>query len=48
MFVKLNFEGGLTLKRTYNMHEQICEQAIIEPSGLETPLTNEEYKARIQ
>jgi len=47
MFVKLNFEGGLTLKRTYNGRDQVCEQAVIETNGLETPLTNDEYKERI-
>ena len=48
MYVKLNFESGLSLKRTYTIQEQITEQSVIEADGLEVPLTIQEYKARIK
>ena len=48
MYVRLNFEGGVSLKRTYSVRDQLTEQSLIERDGLETPLTIEEYKGRIR
>ena len=48
MFVKLNFEGGTSLKRTYNVFDQVTEQSVIAQGGLETPVTLDEYKEKIQ
>ena len=45
MFVRLNFDSGLSLRRSYAVRDQVCEYTVIEGS-VESPLTSEEYKER--
>ena len=45
MYVKLNFEGALSLRRSYAVRDQVCEHSVIEGQQ-ETPLTSDEFKIR--
>ena len=47
MHVKLNFDSGVSLIRSYSVKDRTSEQSIIEANGVETPLTMDEYKAKI-
>ena len=47
MFVRLNLEGNISLKRTFSVADQVSEQSVIDATGMETPLIMSEYKERI-
>ena len=47
MYVQLNFENGVSLKRSYSVRDQVSEQSVIE-GRVETPLTMDEYKDRVR
>lgn len=47
MYVKLNFEGGVCLKRTYTVHDRVTDFSIFDASGEERPLLEQEFKEYI-
>jgi len=46
MSVKLNFENGISVKRTYTVSDQVSEQSLIQ-NEMETPMTMAEYKQKV-